>query len=223
MATIVGRRPVPRKPAWIAVEWNDGETVEIPLSDWVELGLSLGRDVADDVRELLRERAEQATYRERTLRWLGRRPRTVAETTAYLRRIGASERCAKSVVEDLLRAGWLDDARYARAVVAAQQDRCSRAELRKTLVTRGVSPQVVSDLLAGGDAREAEYDAARHVAEKYWRTHSSVPIEHRRLRMARYLQNRGFPLAVIRRILQEPAFLSDVSEADDAFLDSDWH
>jgi regulatory protein len=223
MAVVASRHPVPGNPAWVTVTWDDGEAFELPVSEWVEYGLAIGREVSEEVRDRLRRRAEQAVFRERCLRWLGRRPRTVAETVAYLRRIGASEDCIEGVTTDLISAGWLDDERYAARWVEAESPRRSLAELRRQLASRGVPRDVVVRALATVRNAGIESEAARRVAEKYWRTHASVAPSERRWRMARYLQQRGFPVSVIRRILEDPGYAAEGDTLDDAdaFLDRD--
>ncbi|MBX6352363.1 MAG: RecX family transcriptional regulator [Thermoflavifilum sp.] len=219
MAVVVGREPAPGRPDWLVVLWDDGEALHLPVQAWVRASLAIGRDVPDTVRDELREYAQQWKLYDRCLHWLARRARTRAEVRSYLQRLGTTPPVANAIIAELCRAGYLDDRRYAESLVASWRDRRSLAELRKTLLTRGVTRDVVDAVLTPLRNENAEWTAAFKVADKYWRTHAGTPARERRTKLARYLGRRGFSASVVRQVLQH--LQAHAEDEVEAFLDSD--
>ena len=122
------------------------------------------------------------------LRSLGRRMQSRAELERKLRARTTPE-LARSVVARLLEWGYLDDRVFAEAFVRSRRERWGAVRLRAELARRGVDERIVREVLAEGE----EGEVARALAllnKSAWR-HKG---EH--ARMVRFLQARGFALAV---------------------------
>ena len=126
------------------------------------------------------ERNERERALDRAVRALARRDHSAESLRAKLERAGASEQAQKDALETLARAGYLDDARFARdrAVHLAGRG-YGDGWIRADLEAQGVSPEVVEPaLLVLAPERER---ALREASERGGG-----------LRAARMLQRRGF-------------------------------
>jgi len=124
------------------------------------------------------------------LRSLGRRMQSRAELERKLLARTTPE-VARSVIARLLEWGYLDDRAFAEAFVRSRRERWGALRLRAELARRGVDERTVGEVLAEGE--EGEGEVARALAllgKSAWR-HKG---EH--ARMVRFLQARGFALAV---------------------------
>lgn len=124
------------------------------------------------------------------LRSLGRRMQSRAELERKLRARTTPE-VARSVVARLLEWGYLDDRAFAEAFVRLRRERWGALRLRAELVRRGVDERIVREVLAQGEEGEGETARALALLDKSaWRHKGN------HARMVRFLQVRGFGLAV---------------------------
>ncbi|ABZ84928.1 regulatory protein recx, putative [Heliomicrobium modesticaldum Ice1] len=164
----------------------------------------------------------------KALLWLSRRSLSRREVEMRLRRIGLAEESAEEVIEAiierLLERGYLDDSRFARSFVRYRVETSSTGSQRliRDLAVRGIEEEaakaVIDEFLPGAE----EEARARRLAEKKldeWarsgrfskvkdnadsgRANMDVPGLRRELvaRLGRHLQQKGFPLSLIYRLL----------------------
>ncbi len=125
------------------------------------------------------------------LRSLGRRMQSRAELERKLRARTTPE-VARSVLERLVEWGYLDDRAFAEAFVRSRRGRWGGLRIAAELRRRGVDERIVREALAeGGEEGEGEMARALALLDKSAWRHKS---EH--ARMVRFLQARGFALAV---------------------------
>ena len=143
------------------------------------------RDEGQDRAERERERALQLGYRA-----LGRRERTVAELRTLLERKRVEPEAIEEAVAELIEAGLLDDARYARRFADDKREleRWGSERVARELQRRGIPPALIEREI-GDRSREAELDTAMLVLEQ------RVPPPHddrERDRAWRLLVRRGY-------------------------------
>ncbi len=132
------------------------------------------------------------------LKILARREHTRHELQEKLLTRPESQEWLESVLDELSSAGWLSDERAAEALVRQHQGRHGILRIRHEMQRRGV-PEHVSDALLVA-VRETEVEAARVVWNKKF---SVLPADAKeRARQARYLQNRGFSVETIHKVLR---------------------
>jgi regulatory protein len=85
--------------------------------------------------------------------FLAVRPRSIAETKRRLRQHGYPEELVERVVDELIELGYLDDEAFARAWVESRDRAHPRGEtaLRRELALKGVTRDVIAEVLAGRD------------------------------------------------------------------------
>lgn len=168
------------------------------------LGLAAGSTVDAATFARMVEAAARQQARAAALRLLQRRWRSRRELEVALRRRGLPSGAISSAVAELLRQGWIDDERFARAWV---QDRlalrpCGRRRLRAELLAKGIAPglvdSVVSALLPAGSEGDLALVGAR---SRLARLRGLSPQTARR-RLAGWLQRRGFSAEVVARVLR---------------------
>jgi regulatory protein len=126
---------------------------------------------------------------DRSIRALARRDHSAASLRAKLDRAGVSETAQAEVVETLERAGYLDDARFARDRAAHLAGRGYGDEwIRADLDAQGVDREVAADALA---TLEREVDRALGEAAKAGGG----------LRAVRTLARRGFSEGALEAVL----------------------
>ncbi len=128
---------------------------------------------------------------------LARREHTRRELSKKLAALCDDEAALEALLEALTEEGLLSDARTAEAILHSRSGRHGLLKIRQELQQRGVPAEVVSTTLEA--ARTTELESARSVWCKKF-SHPPSNAEER-ARQGRYLQNRGFSLAVIQKIL----------------------
>ena len=143
--------------------------------------------------------AETALW-QRALRLLAARERSVAELATRLRDAGGTTAAVEAVLERLRARGYLDDRRVAEHA-AQQAVRRGRGSLyaRAQLAARGVATPLIDTAIGDHFTDEATL-AGSVLARRYASPPQSVAD---RARAARFLQQRGFPRAVVLAILNE--------------------
>ena len=162
----------------------------------VAASLRRGQFLSDAEIESLREQGSTETAYNQTLNYLSYRPRSRAETVAYLEKRGLSENQIEAVVSRLQRANLLDDEAFAQYWVENRErfrPRGTRA-LRYELRTKGIAEALIDEALASIDMSASAHRAASRKAEQL--NHLDEPTFRRKL--IEYLARRGFDYGVAR-------------------------
>lgn len=145
--------------------------------------------------------AETSAY-DRAVRFLGYRPRSIAEVRQYLLEHAVPASVAETVIQRLQQAGYLDDEGFARFWVDNRQQFRPRGEraLRQELRRKGVDDAIIDAAIArvGGDEEEAAYALVRSRCQR-WRD-----LERRAFwqKGAAFLARRGYAYEVIETVLR---------------------
>lgn len=148
------------------------------------------------------------------LRYLGLRAHSVVELQRKLERRGCDVDQIAAALGRLTELGYLDDARYADAVVARRAQGRGPSAIRGELAARGVDRAVAATALEGYDA-DAEHAAAAHALHRALGGRG-LPLDadarRRELRrLAGKLARRGFGAVAVRAALAgiEPVFVEN--------------
>lgn len=177
---------------------GEAQNVKRSLSQELSPGeaVSIEGNGAGD-REL--KRAKNTAYRYLTLR-----PRSRAEVEKKLADRGFPPDIVGSVIDHLLRLGYLDDLAFARQWAAARvrSRGFGRRRIEQELRNRGIDRELVREALEGLFDEAAEIDIARREAEKKLRTLSRYEPEVQRRRLAGFLERKGHPPGIIHSVLR---------------------
>lgn len=155
-----------------------------------------------DINDELKCRA-QPTLRARALRLLARRDWSRQALRERLQPHAADEGGAEeleALLDEFTAQGWISDARYAEAVVRQRKDRYGKAAIARRLKQAGVSDAAIANAVGTLDV-EHEFQTALAL----WRRKFRVPPqdEKEKARQIRFLQARGYSLALALRVLKK--------------------
>jgi len=161
--------------------------------------LRVGQHLSDGEIEQLQETDLVERAYDRSVRFLGYRPRSEAEVRRHLVQKAIEPAIADLVVERLREQGYLDDAEFARYWVENRsrfRPRGARA-LHQELRLKGVEAGVIEEATSTLDSSVLAYEAARPQAERLALLAQTDPATFRR-RLLSFLMRRGFDYAEAR-------------------------
>ena len=140
-----------------------------------------------------------ARVRAAAIRYLARREYSRAELRQRLLRRGFGVEITDVALDALVVAGYLSDARTAESTVAQKAGQFGRRAIEHALKQRGIGAADIATALTSV-AHADEFAQAREV---WLRRYGAPPASEReRARQIRFLQARGYPLAVALRVLR---------------------
>jgi regulatory protein len=206
MRTITAITPSPRKPGRFVLTVDGDDIATLPIEAIERLRLGTGRSFDErTAAEVEREAGILDTY-DRALNMLAARGRASADLRRTLVRKGEPADRVSAAIERLERAGFLDDAGFARqftrskAVVGGLSKRRVQQELSKRGVARDVSDDAIEEVFVEEGVDEAA--SIERVARKKLRMLSSVDDPTRRRRLYSFLARRGYDSDAIARVLR---------------------
>jgi regulatory protein len=164
------------------------------------VNLQVGQLLSAEQIDALKDEDEFAAAREKALRFLSYRPRSIDEVRRNLWRKEIDEAVIEKVVAYLRERELLDDRAFARYWVEQRETfkprgrRALHQELRK----KGVERQIIDDVLQSVNEREAAERAARKRARRW----SHLPYDTFRQKLGGYLQRRGFDYEIVRSTIE---------------------
>ncbi len=181
--------------------------------------LTVGQTVETGALAQLERDAVITRLVDRSLHFLGFRPRSEAELRRFLQRHEATPEQTATVIEELRRQKLVDDWSFAQFWRESRDRFSPRGEgmLRAELRAKGVASNVVAEVMPNA---EEEDTLALRAAEKHLRTLRSAPWPEFRSKLLGYLQRRGFRYEVANRTARElwttahGAVTDDKDEAD---------
>jgi regulatory protein len=204
----------------------EARTITLHIAVVARAGLRVGLVLdAAALADLVAANTFQASYN-RALDFLAVRPRSEWEVRDRLRRKEVPSADIDLVVERLHRAGYLDDAAFARFWIEERARSNPRGPrlLQQELQRKGVSSPVIAQELAAFEARRAEESAALNeenppmideeesadpqyvealgVARRKHRTYASLDEATYRRRMTAFLLRRGYSYSLVSRVLK---------------------
>ncbi len=142
---------------------------------------------------------QQPSLRARAMRLLARREHSRAQLRGKIAPHAAEGEDVDSLLDELARAGWLSDARFAEHAIRASARRFGPLMLAQQLRRKGVDDETIA---AGFRAAGADGTSS---VERVWasRFHAPPGGERDKARQVRFLQGRGFALEEIFRFLNQ--------------------
>lgn len=166
----------------------------------------------------LRDEDEVIRAFDRAIRFLAYRPRSTQEVRRHLAEKEVPAAVIDVTVTRLTERGYLDDRAFAvfwlenRGQFKPLSPRALRYELRQ----KGISGAIIDELLVTVDADDSAYRAAQSRLRR-WRGSSR---EQFRVRVAAFLQGRGFSYATIRDVTDQ--LIDEIeTEHTDYFVDEE--
>jgi regulatory protein len=168
----------------------------------------------------------EAQARQICLRLLALAPKTRAQLASALRRRGVPDEAAEAVLARFTDVGLIDDAAFARAWVESRHYSrgLSRRSLSAELRRQGVQTEEIREAVDTLDP-EQEVATARRLVEQKMAATRGQPPEARARRAAGTLARKGYPSALVFRLIKEVLEQEGSAEAleldPDQYLDPD--
>lgn len=204
MTTITALERQKRRPDRVSVFVDGAFAVGLSAAAARDLGLEVGRELAEDELRRMAFAAEVDGAYARALRYLRSRLRSRHEFEERLRRYGYEGDIVDAAVELLTSRGLVDDGAFAGAWV---RDRVrlkpkGRRALRAELAAKGVAPETVEAALAENVDEDEEALARRALAPR--REAFRAKGERKgRAAITSFLARRGFDAGIARRLAYE--------------------
>jgi regulatory protein len=168
------------------------------VAAWLRIGQRLGEA---EINRLKQQDSQEVAY-QKSLRFLGYRPRSEAEIQRKLSEQGYEEAVVNAAIQRLKENGFLGDEQFARDWVENRTTFRPRSKrmLALELRQKGVEEEAIQQALAEtGD----EDNLAYQTATKYAHRLAGVDWETFRKRLGAYLLRRGFSYGTIAPILRQ--------------------
>lgn len=189
------------------VVFDDGRRVRVDAEEVARHRLAAGEVVEPRLIARLEARDAYLRARERALRLLARRPRSIAEVRSRLMRHRIPRETLRAVIADLTAEGYLDDLAFAKSWVTARLAaraygiRRLRWELQQKGVATAVIDQAVREAGADEDLAGAQERSASALAQRRLRAYRRLAPDQQARRIAALLERRGFsPSTIIRTV-----------------------
>jgi regulatory protein len=205
MSVITGIVASPRKSGRFDLLVDGRHEATLSLETVERLRLAVGRPYSGLREQVQREAAVLATY-DRALNMLALRARSSRELSRQLIRKGEPPEHVDVVIDRLHRAGFLDDAAFARqfarsrAVGGGMSRRRIQQELGRKGVARDVGDGAIADVFEEEQVDEAA--TVEQVARKKLRSLKNLDVQTRKRRLYAFLARRGYDLDDIRRTMR---------------------
>jgi len=150
------------------------------------------------------------TLKQRAVGMLARREHSRAELAARLAAGGANRDEIDPVLDELERAGYLSDTRFAAAVVRQKSGGYAKRAIAHALREKGVAAPAAKEALA---ALDGDDEFAQALA--LWQRRFGKPPadEREKARQVRFLVSRGYATSIVFRVLRDAGARADESDA----------
>lgn len=198
---IIHRESVAWNPNCVRILFNNHAPLVILVSDWLEFELKLNEVIDAQMVLLLEERSRVVQAIDIALRYLKNRAKSMAQIKVYLQRKNILHETIESVIQYLCQQGIVDDFQYAQMFIEQNLHRMSRQMLRNRLQERGISQNITNDALEKVYSPLTELDVLQSEVTKYIRRKGKPTNETEQMKMAMFLQRKGYSREVIYQCL----------------------
>jgi regulatory protein len=147
---------------------------------------------------LRRNSLPELSLRARAVQLLARREHSRSELARKLAPHAQSREELETLLDDLVRQGFLSDLRYAESVARSRSARYGSQRVVQELRQKGLTDSVVEKVIA--PLKDADLATARAVWEKKFGAPTKDPRE--RAKQIRFLQGRGFSLSTALMVVK---------------------
>lgn len=178
--------------------------------------IKIGDEISAEELKKLVEKSELNSAFERAVGYLSSTPRSKREIEQYLRDKNYAREIIDQTIQKLDSYHYTDDRLYAESFIRSKSKKYGSFRLQAELRKKGVSSEIISELLEGGGN-----DGVYNVAQKYIRSHRSCD----RQKLKRFLAGRGFSWesisTAVSKLSDEGAFDTneDSITDDDGYFD----
>lgn len=192
------------------VFFDNGEKLILHKDVLYQSGLRKGDEVSSDRFSSLNHQETFYLIKQKAFRLLQRRIHTSRELYTKLRQKFTDDLLIKNCLTELQQKGFINDREFALAFISEKQKskKWSKAKLKSELIKRGVSNEIISEVLNQTFDTEKEIESAKELAEKKLSQIIKKENDKRKVfqKIMMYLQSKGYDYEmsseVVRKILK---------------------
>lgn len=192
------------------VFFDNGEKIILHKDVLYQSGLRKGDEISSDRFSFLNNQENFYLIKQKAFRLLQRRIHTSRELYIKLRQKFSDDLLIKNCLTELQQKGFINDKEFALAFISEKQKskKWSKAKLRSELIKRGVSSEIISEVLNQTFNNEREIESAKELAEKKLSQIIKKENDKRKVyqKIIMYLQSKGYDYEmsseVVRKILK---------------------
>ena len=182
---------IEKKKRLYLLEMDETEKLYVTEDTIVHFMLSKGMNITEQELKEIQEYAQFSYGKNLALYHLSFKQRTVKEVNDYLRKHDMEEETIVHVIDNLKKDNWLDDAKYAHAVINANLlsgDKGAYA-LKQKLMQKGIAASIIDDELHQHDFTNLAETVAQKLLKKY---QGKLPEKALHDKILQQLINKGF-------------------------------
>ncbi len=182
---------IEKKKRLYLLELDETEKLYITEDTIVHFMLSKGMNITEQELKEIQEYAQFSYGKNLALYHLSFKQRTVKEVNDYLRKHDMEEETIVHVIDNLKKDNWLDDAKYAHAVINANLlsgDKGAYA-LKQKLIQKGIAASIIDDELCKFDFTEVSQKVAAKLLRNY---QSKLPSKALQDKILQSMLSKGF-------------------------------
>lgn len=192
------------------VFFDNGEKIILHKDVLYQSGLRKGDEISSDRFSFLNNQENFYLIKQKAFRLLQRRIHTSRELYIKLRQKFSDDLLIKNCLTELQQKGFINDKEFALAFISEKQKskKWSKAKLKSELIKRGVSSEIISEVLNQTFDTEREIESAKELAEKKLSQIIKKENDKRKVyqKIMMYLQSKGYDYEmsseVVRKILK---------------------
>jgi len=163
---------------------------------WLKIGQELTHEKIAD----LKDKDENEVMLQKAINFISYRPRSIQETRYRLRKYGCEPVSEENIITKLQDNHLLDDAKFAEIWVENRSEFRPRSKyvLRIELLKKGITNEIIEEVLEGFDDLDQATRAARQQARKY----QMLEWKDFRKKLNAFLSRRGFSYSVIQGLAE---------------------
>lgn len=182
---------IEKKKRLYLLELDETEKLYVTEDTIVHFMLSKGMNITEQELKEIQEYDQFSYGKNLALYHLSFKQRTVKEVNDYLRKHDMEEETIAHVINSLKKDNWLDDAKYAHAVINANLlsgDKGAYA-LKQKLMQKGIAASIIDDELHQHDFTNLAETVAQKLLKKY---QGKLPEKALHDKILQQLINKGF-------------------------------
>ncbi|MFN3874139.1 MAG: regulatory protein RecX [Ignavibacterium sp.] len=189
------------------VFFDNGEKLVLHKDVLYQSGLRKGDEISSDRFLVLTKEETFFLIKQKAFRLLQRRIHTAKELHTKLRQKFSEDDLIKKCITELQQKGFINDREFALAFVSEKQKskRWSRTRLKSEMIKRGISSEIITEVLNETFSAEKEESSARELAEKKYKQLIRKEIDNKKLfqKLIMYLQSKGYDYEISSEIVRD--------------------
>jgi regulatory protein len=169
----------------------------------IDFDLYEGEILNEKEIEKILEKDQLTKAIEKSFRLLGIRPRSQKELEKKLKEKGFAQKIIKKAIKRIKNLGYLDDKKFAKAWLEARKSSSKgKYIVERELKQKGIAEKIVKKTISYYTQKD-EFKIANQLVKKKEKTYKKLSPLEKKIKISRFLANRGFSWEVIRKVLEK--------------------